>query len=227
MFGPKFGTRSGGLTPVWVLGDVERSTPSLEIVVTDAAQADVAIRVPRIRIRVEATGSAVCAIAPIATAYERAPTGVIHATVETPPGLNNLLSPRAYYGSDFAKHACGLPDALGVDEPPLSAVPKQRMDKPDLLVNAVHLALLAARSRLDYPIHQLPKRIFDPGRIPIALVARNPVKNRAEVFKKTLGLVQQDKTPLSRGKIRALDHRESQTPRRPKWPSASHGCAVV
>ncbi len=101
------------------------------------------------------------------------------------------------------------------------------MDKPNLLVNAVHLAFLAARCRLNYPIHQLPKRIFYPSRISIALVARNPVKNRAEVFKKALGLVQQDKTPLSRGKIRVLDHRESQTPRRPTETLAYHGHARV
>lgn len=80
VFGPKFGTRSGGLTPVWVLGDVERSTPSLEIVVTDAAQADIAIRIPRIRIRVETTRAAVHAVAPIAPAYERTPISVVHAT---------------------------------------------------------------------------------------------------------------------------------------------------
>ena len=94
------------------------------------------------------------------------------------------------------------------------------MDKPNLLINAIHLAFLATRCRLNYPIHQLPKRIFDPGGIPIALVARDPVKNRAEVFEETLSLVQQDKAPLPRGKIRVLDHRESQTPRRPTEPSA-------
>ena len=59
---------------------VEHSTPSLEIVVTDAAQADIAIRVPRIRIRVERTRTAVNAVAPIATADERTPIGVVHAT---------------------------------------------------------------------------------------------------------------------------------------------------
>lgn len=101
------------------------------------------------------------------------------------------------------------------------------MDKPDLLVNAIHLALLAACSRLDYSIHQLPKRIFDPGRISIALVARDPIKNRAEVLKEPLGLIQQYKAPLSRGKIRVLDHRESQTPRRPTVPFAVHGDALV
>lgn len=80
MFGPKFGTRSGGLTPVWVLGDTECSTPSLEIVVTDAAQADIAIRIPRIRIRVETTRATVHAVVPSAPAYERTPISVVHAT---------------------------------------------------------------------------------------------------------------------------------------------------
>jgi len=101
------------------------------------------------------------------------------------------------------------------------------MDKSNLLINTIHLALLSARCSLNNSIYQLPKRIFNPGSIPIALVARDPVKNRAEVFKQTLGLVQQDKTPLPRGKIKVLDHRESQTPRRPTMPPALHGIAFV
>jgi len=57
-------------------------------VVTDAAQAHIAIRIPRIRIRVQAARTVEHAVVPIAPANKRTPRRVVHTAPKIPPDLN-------------------------------------------------------------------------------------------------------------------------------------------
>lgn len=65
--------------------------PSHIAVVTDAANANIAIRIPRIRIGIEATRTGVNAIIEIAAADEGPPGRVVHVAPKSPLYLFNRL----------------------------------------------------------------------------------------------------------------------------------------
>jgi len=148
-------------------------------VVTDATQTDIAIRVPRIGIGVQAARTGVHALVPIAAADERVPANVVHST-ETLPALFKPLSPCADHRANLTQFAGGFAHSPSSDQVAFGAMAQQRMDKPDLFIGPVNLALLAAGGGLDNQVSQMPQRVFQPQRIAVALMPWDLVDRRPQ-----------------------------------------------